>query len=162
LCTVSTNSTATTVITITAAAAATTTTTSVLPPPCYFIIWYKIISIHLFVCVCVCGIWSSYNSVLEYSSLVGCGSVLEWPLVNMVLYPRSLEWNFCLVFTKSVILHILLYFVSVKCKMYDHGRCVLKKGVSAATVTVKCEGYCKLSFLLLFSLLVSGSINLCV
>jgi hypothetical protein len=34
--------------------------------------------------------------------------------MNMMLYPRRLEWNLCLVFTKSVILHVLLYFVSVE------------------------------------------------
>ena len=30
--------------------------------------------------------------------------------MNTVLYPRRLEWNLCLVFTKSVILHILFLF----------------------------------------------------
>jgi len=80
-----------------------------LPRPLLF---YQMIQnkINSFVCV----IWGSYNSVLDYSCLVGCGSVLEWPLVNMVLYPRRLEWNLCLVFTTSVILHMLFYFVSVE------------------------------------------------
>ena len=44
--------------------------------------------------------------------------------MNMVLYPRRLEWNLCLVFTKSVILHILLYFFSAEEELEFEASCL--------------------------------------